>query len=584
MSTYFNSVIRKRMILIGFVFIVWFVFILARLVHLQIFEHARYRSEVVDQNQKKIEIEPKRGTIYDRNGRIMARSLPVPSVFLQPPKNETPAELMAQVGRIRGLLQLSENDMARIEGRIRKKDPFIWIKRKIDPAIAEKIKDLGLGSVFLKEENDRFYPMGRRAAHVLGGVDIDMKGRTGVEQEYDSVLKGEKGQVLILRDARRRGYHVQTLKEAVAGKDIYLTIDEAIQYFAEKELEKAVAAHNADWGTVIVSNPGTGEILAMANHPTYDPNDFPPPVEAIRNKAIQDTFEPGSTFKVVTAAAARETQSVGLTDVFDCSDGAIEVGGGSVRDHVRMGMLSFEDVLVRSSNVGTIKIASRVGEKPLFGTILKFRFGQPTGIDLPGEASGKVRPLDRWNKLMSLSHVAIGYEVSVTAAQLLQAINIIANGGKHIPLRVTRDLPAGDHDRPEGPVRAIENTISERTARELTAVFEKAVREGTGTSAKLDGFEVAGKTGTAQIYDQALRSYVSSRHMAAFVGFVPTENPVLSMTVIINEPKGVQQYGGQVAAPVFREVAAPSLRYLHVQPRIWVEPIITAKLEKGKPQ
>ena len=578
MKGLFSNGMRPRALALATVLAIWFVAAFGRLVHLQILNHGRLKAEVLEQSQTDMEVLPKRGTIYDRNGKILARSLPSPSVFFSPLKSESATGQMEQIARLKSLLGLSEKELSRIRTRLQKKDTFIWIKRKIDPEAVGRLLGLNIKGIFLQDENKRAYPLGTLAAHILGGVGIDDNGLAGVELQYDKLLEGEKGRRLILRDARRRAFQFETLKEAVPGNDLYLTIDETIQYIAETELEKAMAACGADWGTVVISEPKTGEILAIANRPVYDPNDYPPvvPGDGV-NRAIQHTFEPGSTFKIITAAAARELGRVGLGEIYDCREGSISVGGSLVRDHKRLGILSFPEVFIESSNVGAIMIAQEIGEQNLYQMIKAFHFGERTGIDLPGEEYGICRPLSSWKK--SSLRIAIGYEISVTAVQVLRAMNVFATRG-----RLTRpsiSLSAGVRGLSSPGSQAPLKVLSEGTASELAEIFKRVVKEGTGLPARLEGFDIAGKTGTAQKFDEDLGGYSSAKHMASFVGFVPADDPIISMIVVLDEPKGLMQYGGQLAAPVFRDISARVLRYLYAAPKPKAEILVTAKMAKA---
>ena len=574
----FSNGMRPRAVALAMVLAVWFVAAFGRLVHLQILNHGRLKAEVLGQSQTDMEVLPKRGTIFDRNGKILARSLPAQSVFFSPLRSESATGQMEQVIRLNDLLRLTEKELSRIRTRLQKKDSFIWIKRKIDPEAAGKVMSLNIKGIFLQEENKRSYPLGTLAAHVLGGVGIDDNGLAGVELQYNPLLEGEKGRRLILRDARRRSYQFEILKEALPGKDLYLTIDETIQYIAESELEKAIATSGADWGTVVIADPKTGEVLAIANRPVYDPNDYPPavPGEGV-NRAIQHTFEPGSTFKIITAAAARELGKVGLGETYDCREGSISVGGNLVRDHKRLGILSFPAVFIESSNVGAIMIAQEIGERNLYQMIKAFRFGERTGIDLPGEEYGICRPLSSWRK--SSLRTAIGYEISVTAVQVLRAMNVFATRGRLVRPSISLGtgvrglLGAGNQE----PLKV----ISEETASELAEIFKRVVEEGTGLPAKLEGFDIAGKTGTAQKFDEELGRYSSAKHLASFVGFVPADDPAICMIVVLDEPKGLMQYGGQVAAPAFRDISARVLRYLRAAPKPKAETLVTAKMAKA---
>lgn len=575
----FSNGMRPRALLVALLFLAWFVLIQLRLVDLQVLGHSRLRAEVIEQSQNERVVFPKRGTIYDRNGKILARSLPADSIYFSPSKTDAPARQMGQIERLRNLLDLTDRDMARIRARIEDKAKWILIKRKIDPETGARAAALDIEGLVLQNENKRFYPQGELAAHILGGVGIDDNGQAGVELQNDSLLEGEKGRRLLLLDARRKSYSFRTIKEAKPGTDLYLTIDETIQYIAETELEKGMAACGANWGTVILMSPFTGEILAAANRPTYDPNDYPPsPAEIGRNLAIQNTFEPGSTFKLVTAAAARELAGIGLGRSYDCRKGAIVVGGSPVKDHKQLGILSFPEVIIESSNVGTIMLAQEMGEAKLYQMIKTLRFGERTGIDLPGEEFGICRPLSSWSR--SSLRIAIGYEINVTAIQILRAMNAVGTGGFLVKPRITREsagpvLPPGAGATQAAPVRV----LSEKTASELAEIFRRAVEDGTGQPARIDGFDIAGKTGTAQKFDPAIRAYSSALHRASFVGFVPAENPVFTMVVVLDEPKGLQQYGGQVAAPIFREIAARVLRYLRAAPK--PQPLVTARMEKA---
>jgi len=574
----FSNGMRPRAAALAMVLAVWFVAAFGRLVHLQILNHGRLKAEVLEQSQTDMEVLPKRGTIYDRNGKILARSLPSPSVFFSPLKSESATGQMEQIARLKSLLGLSEKELSRIRIRLQKKDTFIWIKRKIDPEAVGRLLGLNIKGIFLQDENKRAYPLGTLAAHILGGVGIDDNGLAGVELQYDKLLEGEKGRRLILRDARRRAFQFETLKEAVPGNDLYLTIDETIQYIAETELEKAMAACGADWGTVVISEPKTGEILAIANRPVYDPNDYPPvvPGDGV-NRAIQHTFEPGSTFKIITAAAARELGRVGLGETYDCREGSISVGGSLVRDHKRLGILSFPEVFIESSNVGAIMIAQEIGEQNLYQMIKAFHFGERTGIDLPGEEYGICRPLSSWKK--SSLRIAIGYEISVTAVQVLRAMNVFATRGRLI--RPSISLSAGVRGLSSPGSQVPLKVLSEGTASELAEIFKRVVEEGTGLPARLEGFDIAGKTGTAQKFDEDLGGYSSAKHMASFVGFVPADDPIISMIVVLDEPKGLMQYGGQLAAPVFRDISARVLRYLYAAPKPKAEILVTAKMAKA---
>lgn len=562
MSTVFQNRARIRIIILGFFFMIWLVGLTIRLIQLQVFEHPRLKTEVLEQNQNRNTVHPKRGTIYDCMGNILARSLPIQSVFFSPFKDEPSNLQLEKIKKLKRILDLSENELQSIHERIERNSSFIWLKRKISPEKEDKVKKLYLSGIYFLEETKRFYPHGRLAAHLLGRVNIDDVGASGIEYKYNSVLEGKKGEYLILRDAKKREYRFETLKEPEAGKDLILTIDETVQYYAEKELEKAMRKTEASWGTVVISQPATGEILAMANYPTCDLNNPPAmPLSLDRNKAIHHNFEPGSTFKIVTASAALEARKVNLTDSFDCSKGFIRVAGKTIRDHELFGVLSFPEIIIHSSNVGTIQFGQSIGEEIFFETIKAFGFGKRTGIDLPAEEKGIFRPLDNWTQISTAS-LSIGYEISVTTIQLLQAINAVANKGFVISPRVVKKILDPAEESREKPYRR-KRIISERTATLLTSILQNAVQRGTGITARINGYKVAGKTGTAQKFDPSIGGYSSRVHTSSFAGFVPADNPALSMIVVIDEPKGPYT-GGEVAAPIFREIATQVLRYLRI--------------------
>jgi len=568
--------VKKRTIILAFFSSLWLSALVLRLVQLQVIEHPKLKTEVIQQNQSINTISPKRGTIYDRNDIIMASSITSQSVYYTPFEDEPAGYQLKRIRKLKGLLGLTEKDLYKIKTRIKKNVPFIWIKRKVDSEVAEKIKNLDLNGVHLTEENKRYYPHGKRAAHILGRVNIDDNGQSGVELKYDTLLAGKKGKRLILRDAKLREYHFETLEEPEPGNDLILTIDETIQYIAEKELERAVHDRSAKGGTVIISNPSTGEILALANFPTFDLN-CPPsnPLKLDRICGIHHTYDPGSTFKIITAAAALESKSIDLDETFDCSQGSITIARKTFKDYKRFDILSFPEVIIHSSNVGAIQIGQRLGQQCLSETIRAFGFGQRTGIDLPAEERGIFRSLNSWSKI-SLASLSIGYEISVTAIQMLQAMNTIVNKGEVVtPKIVKKILISADKEKKE-PIRR-RRLISEETASTLVSFLIKVVQEGTGKAAQVKGYKIAGKTGTAQKIDPSTHAYSSVSHTASFVGCVMAEKPVFSIIVVIDDPRG-QYYGSQVAAPVFRKIAAQVLQYLRIPPQqVPSQTIIAAK-------
>ena len=563
----FQKKVRQRTKVLALGLAVWAFGILARLVQLQVFNHADLSEQVFRQNQARPEIVPERGTIYDRNEVILAQSIPAAAVYYNPALAGTSLEeRMAPILKVQPYLRLGAKDIDRIRGAIQNEVAYIPVRRKLDEETAKQIESLRLPGIYAQTETKRFYPNGSLAAHVLGSVDIDNKGCGGVEYKFNSVLAGKPGKRLVLRDVKGRKYHEETLEASTRGMDIILTLDENIQYIAETELARAVRDHGASWGAAIVSHPASGEVLALANVPTFDPNAYPPkePNDEF-NRAVRHLYDPGSTFKIVTAAAAIENRAVGRDETFDCSKGSIASAGPAIRDHKNFGILKFPAVFIHSSNVGAIQIGRRVGRNRMFKAIQAFRFGEKTGIELPAESAGRVPSPDEWTK-RSIDSISIGYETSVTPLQVLQAVNILANGGIRVPLRIVKSRPAGVEDAAR-PSPEFEQAFSPATARELVAILEHVVVEGTGREAAVKGYTAAGKTGTTQVYDPALKAFSSTRHIASFVGFLPVENPQISIIVVLNEPLTDDYYGGQVAAPVFREIARRVLRYLGIHPQ-----------------
>lgn len=548
---------QKRLILLKIVFLVCFVSIIFRLGLIMFVEHEAYFSRAKLQQVKKQEIIPKRGNIYDRTGRELAVSLEKESLFIDPASVKSDETISV-------LKHYIKVDTDHIINQAEKNKRFLWLERKVDHSVVEKIKALKIEGVGFVTEGARFYPKGFLASHILGFVNVDEHGMEGLERYYDRYLKAEKSSKSVLTDARGKKLSDGDLRD-VKGNNIFVTIDEGLQYIVEKYLDEAIKKWHASSGTVIMMDPFTGEILALANRPTYDPNSLKSikDIGIIRNRAITDLYEPGSTFKIVTATAALEEGIVKPSTTFDCSQGYIEVGGKRVKDAHKQGVLTFEEVIQKSSNVGTIKIAMMLGKEKLYHYIKKFEFGEKTGIDLPGEISGYVRPTQKWSGT-SIGAIPIGQEVAVTAIQILRAYSTIANGGYLVKPFVVSEIHS-----PEGNIlyKAVihrERVVSEKTARIMREVLKKVTEDGgTATAAKLDGNNVAGKTGTAQKYNPKTGGYSKDSYVSSFVGFIPADNPCIAMIVVIHDPKGMH-YGGVVAAPVFKAISDEALAYLNV--------------------
>ncbi|WP_460180676.1 peptidoglycan D,D-transpeptidase FtsI family protein [Thermodesulfovibrio sp. TK110] len=548
---------KKRLVLLKIFFLICFTSVIFRLGLIMFVEHEAYFAKAKIQQIKKEEIIPKRGNIYDRMGRELAISLEKESLFIDPAS-------LNSIQAVNLLKNYVKVDPEQIERLSEKNIRFLWLQRKVDSAVAEKIKALkieGVGSVI---EGARFYPKGFLASHLIGFVNIDEQGMEGVERKYDKYLRAEKSMKVVSVDAKGKKLSQGDLKD-VKGNDVFVTIDEGLQYIVEKYLDEAVKKWQASSATAIMMDPFTGEILALANRPTYDPNNLKSikNIGIIRNRAITDLYEPGSTFKIVTATAALEEGIVKPNTKFDCSQGYIEVWGKKIRDAHRHGVLTFEEIIQKSSNVGTIKIAMMLGKEKLYQYIKKFGFGEKTGIDLPGEISGYIRPTQKWSGT-SIGAIPIGQEVGVTALQILRAYSAIANGGYLVKPFVVSEIHSPQGNILYKSVIQREKIISDKTARIMKEILKKVTEEGgTATQAKLDGNDVAGKTGTAQKYDPKIRRYSKDRFVSSFVGFIPADNPRIAMIVVIQDPKGAH-YGGVVAAPVFKAIADEALSYLNV--------------------
>lgn len=541
--------------------------VIVRLGYLQLFCHSEYLARAARQQQRTIEITPQRGSIYDRNMDALAMSIPVDSVFAVPPEIAD-AQLAAQLlSRVLGI----PRDV--LEARLGSSQTFVWIARKVPPDKKEAVDALNLKGVYFQKENQRIYPKRELAAHVLGFVDLDEKGLGGIEYELDHLIRGKGEKVLVMADARQRWFD-GTEAQRERGATVILTLDEKIQYIAERELAAAISKTHALAGSVIVMNPNTGEILALANWPKFNPNAASEvSAEARMNRAVTALYEPGSTFKLITLAAAFDLGIVRPEDVFDCENGAVYVAGHRIRDHKAFGLLTVSDILAQSSDVGAIKIALRLGAPRFYDYIRAFGFGQLTAVDLPGESKGLVRKLENWSAI-SIGSISMGQEVGVTPIQLISAVSSIANGGMLYKPHVVAELRRDNHVLPaEGPLMAAEpkRVIRPETAATLRRLMEGVVLNGTGKLAHLDGWTAAGKTGSAQKIDPATGRYSRTQLIASFTGFAPISNPAVTILVSLDSPVG-QHEGGQVAAPVFKRIAEQALPYLDVPRDVPIEP------------
>ena len=549
-----RSGVPTRSLLLAGLLVLWMMGLVARLYHLQIIEYVDLLSRAQRQQQRTIEVAPKRGVISDRQGHPLAMSLAVDSIFAVPSEIPDPPMVARLLAPVLGL------ESRELEGRFKAFRSFCWVKRKASSEEATRVRALNLKGIYFQKETKRFYPKGELAAHVLGHVGLDETGLAGLEYGMDDVIRGKPGRVLVASDARRQSFG-STEWEGQPGKNVALTLDENIQYIAEKALEKAVRQWNAAGGTVIVQNPSTGEILAMANQPTFDPNDFTRSSPDARiNRAIHWVYEPGSTFKIVAVSAALEERLTRPEEVINCQQGSIVLAGHTIHDHKPFGDLPLRMIVAKSSDVGVIKLGLRLGEDRLYRYIRQFGFGSRTDAGLPGEERGLLKPPQFWSGI-SIGEISMGQEVGITPLQLTAAYSAIADGGVLFQPRIIRDVFRGDEHDPISPT-AGRRVVSASTAEEMKEMFADVVREGSGIPAQPDGYTAAGKTGTAQKID-ASGKYSKTHYIASFVGFAPVPQPAVTILVVIDEPKGAI-YGTEVAAPVFRAIAEQTLGYLNV--------------------
>jgi len=549
---------NHRLYILGGLLLLWLCVICLRLVYLQIFRYGDFQQRADHQQQRSINVSAKRGIIFDRQGNELAMSIMVDSAFAVPSEVPDLPNAISLITRITG------EDARFVLADCRAHKTFCWVARKANAETVERIRALNLQGIHFQKESKRFYPKRELAAQVLGYVGTDDGGLSGIERGYDEQLRGQPGRMQISVDARKKWF-ARIEKEPEAGDNLVLTIDEKIQYIAERELEQAIKDTHAIAGTVIVENPRTGEILALANRPTFNPN-IKKQIknEALKNRAVSDVYEPGSTFKLVTISGALEERITRPEEVFDCQMGSIVINGMRIRDSKPHGLLTVSDVLAESSDVGAIKIALRLGEDRFYKYIRAFGFGQQTGIELPGETRGLTKPVNRWSKV-SIGAISMGQEIGVSPIQLAAMVSTFANDGVWEAPRIVATttppsiIPQTFVFRPEHERRV----ISAITAAQMRQMMRGVVLHGTGRKAVLEGYTAAGKTGTAQKVDPATGGYSRTKYVGSFAGFAPINNPAVTVAVILDSAVGLHQ-GGQVAAPVFQRVTQQVLEYQHV--------------------
>jgi len=556
---------QKRLLQLFAVLAAWAVIVIARLVQIQLVRHGEYVVKAARQQERTLALQPVRGSITDSRGRILAESVAAESIYADPQAigdRVQTAKALASVAA----LQMDARDLA---AKLSTNAGFVWIARQLPLETSAAVKALKLPGIYFLEEHRRSYPRAMLAANVVGYVGLDGEGLGGIEHSFDSQVRGRAGRVTLLRDARRGMYLVggEGANRPIDGNGVVLTIDSVVQFIAERALAKAVDEYRAADGVAIVMDPRDGRILAMASNPSFDPNrirDFTP--DDRRNRAVQDQYEPGSTFKIVTASAGLEEGVVTPSQVIDCGDGFIQIGSTQIHEHGhnRYGLITFEDVMVHSSNVGAIRVGLALGQDRFYNYIRRFGFGDRTGIALPGEAQGRVRRTQQWSQLSNAS-MSIGQEIGTTPLQVLTAIAAVANGGVRVQPRIVEkvvDVKGNTIYVP--PQAAPVRVISEKTAAVLNEILKAVVARGTGVNAALAEHIVAGKTGTGQ---KAGRGGYGDKVIASFGGYVPADRPRLAILVVVDEPK-TAEYGGTVAAPAFKEIAESTLRYLNVAPSV----------------
>ncbi|MGA1796191.1 MAG: peptidoglycan D,D-transpeptidase FtsI family protein [bacterium] len=527
--------------------------LIGRLVQLQVIDHVELNAMDLVRERIHVDTDPQRGGIYDRCGREMALSVQAPSAYLITKKSDSPDAVL------KALARLPWADKQRIREAYRSDKGFVWVHRRLNPDQKQSLDGLSLPEIEYIMETERYYPNAELGAQVVGFVGIDGKGLEGLEFHYDDSLNRTKRPCITecagdVSSCSRKEHN------------LYLTIDLAVQFFADDALRRACTEANAQHGLVIIMDTHTGGIIAMANWPGYNPNHFVDyPNDYWRNRCVTDVYEPGSIFKLFWAAALLEEGLVRDHSIVFCENGAITIAGKKIRDHMKFGWLSFRQVIERSSNIGAIKYARELGEKRYYRYIRKFGFGEKTGIDFPGEAMGILRPPSSWSGL-SMASISIGQEVSVTPIQMITAFASLVNGGNLMEPFLLKEIRASD-----GSVlfnrtpTAKKRVISARTSEQLKKILQGVVERGTGQKAAVPGYSIGGKTGTAQMVDPATGEYSHQDFVASFVGFFPDQQARWAMLVMISQPRGTC-WGGDVAAPVFGEVAARIIRYYHIPP------------------
>ena len=551
-----NTALIYRLLGVYLLLAVWSLILVGRLAQLQLYKSPEYRLKAEQQQIGFVELSPQRGDILDRHLDELAISVRIDSVFAHP------REIVEPLLTARALAGVLEQDENELYERLISDRAFVYLARKIPPRQAEQVRELNLAGIFFQEETKRFYPGRDLAAHLLGFTGLDNEGLAGLEYLYNDSIKGKKSRVRLRFDAKRHSYESDARSDHSEGNTMVLNIDSAIQYISEQVLKETVLQTEAVNGSAVVMDPQTGELLAMASFPTFNPNRYADyDSEDRRNRAILDIIEPGSTFKMVTFSAVLNERLGEPSEIIDCDVDTLSIAGRRYREAVRtFGLLTFNEVLAKSSNIGTIKLGLRLGDETLYQYIRDFGFGEKTDIDLPGEQAGLLRPPSQWSRV-SIGALSIGQEIGVTSLQSLRALSAVANGGYLVTPSVVRHIltPAGDVLYE--PEASRERILDPETVTRMREAFSLVTTEGTGKGARLTGYSSGGKTGTAQKFVGG--EYSDTRFIASYMGFAPLDEPDLAAIIVINEPRG-HYHGGTVAAPAFKQIMERSLIHLRV--------------------
>jgi cell division protein FtsI (penicillin-binding protein 3) len=553
--------ISLRASVLGIFFTLWLLVIGGKVVCLQVFQGDWLSKKASDQYEASVRAEGKRGLIYDRNGREMAASIDATSIAADPTRLGDVTQASAGLAKA---LQINRSSLTQ---KLSSNKSFVWIQRQVTPKETAAVSALQLGGITFLSEHKRYYPSRTLAAQVLGFTGIDGNGLEGIEYRYNEELNGNVENRTVLQDGKGRGFSAETETGAATdGNNLVLTIDGTVQYIAEQALKEVVDSFQAKSGIAVVMVPETGEILALAHYPFFNPNVYSESEKwKWRNRAITDPFEPGSTLKVFTAAAALETGELTVDSIFFCENGSYQVAGHTIHDTHEYGWMSLQQIIKHSSNIGTAKISERIGSETLYTALRDFGFGDKTGIDCPGETAGNLSSYRKWRGVDALS-ISFGQGVSVSAVQLAAAVNALANGGVLMrPYVVQAVVDSEGNDVKRFAPQEVRRAISSETAQTITRIMETVTTEGgTGEDVALEGYRVAGKTGTAQKIGDSAR-YEAGLYVSSFAGFIPAEDPRATIVVVVDEPQ-TEHYGGTVAGPAFRKIAEELMRYLEVDP------------------